>query len=108
MDDFLTASLFLLFMGGVVFSWVDWRRRMKKLPARAGPSWSCPNCSLVNEGDQSICWSCGAGVSLNLFGVGPAQGETWRCPTCRSWNGRSRRSCWSCSHVPGEAPKRPA
>lgn len=108
MEDLLSAALFLLFVGGVTFSWVDWRRRARKLPARAMLSWSCPNCLIVNEGDRSICWSCGAGVTLNLFGVGQSHQESWRCPACRAWNGTSRRSCWSCSNVPGEAPKRPA
>jgi len=50
-EDLLSAALFLLFVGGVTFSWVDWRRRARKLPARAMLSWSCPNCLIVNEGD---------------------------------------------------------
>jgi hypothetical protein len=108
-DDLLSASLLFLFLGGTVFSWLDWRRRARRLGPWAGPSWGCPNCSIVNDHDAVICWACGAGIAGRVFHGGRSTPvESWQCGKCRAYNGMSRRSCWSCSNAPAKAPKPPA
>jgi len=107
-DDFLSGALLLLLVGGVVFTWVDWRIRMRKLPQLVGPSWDCPHCGVVNEADLTVCWSCGAAIArLSLSGVSSGS-DTWQCRQCRAWNSTSRRSCWSCANTPTKQPKRDA
>ncbi|OGS46029.1 MAG: hypothetical protein A3K66_05745 [Euryarchaeota archaeon RBG_16_67_27] len=98
MDDFLSTALLLLFLGGATFSWLDWRRRARGLPRLEGFTWACPNCSVMNEPDLAICWSCGAGVSGRILLPGRVhEVESWQCDACRAWNGVKRRTCWSCS-----------
>lgn len=108
-DDFLSGALLVLLVGGVVFAWVDWRIRARKLPRFLGPSWDCPHCGVVNEAELAICWSCGAAIAHHSLypGIPPAS-ETWQCRHCRAWNSTSRRSCWSCSNTPTKQPKRHA
>ena len=106
MDDLLSGAFLLLLVGGVVFAWVDWRLRARKLPKLLGPSWDCPHCGVTNEAELTVCWSCGAAVTrLSLRpGAAPAS-DTWQCRQCRAWNSTSRRSCWSCSNIPSKQPK---
>ncbi|OGS48301.1 MAG: hypothetical protein A3K68_01105 [Euryarchaeota archaeon RBG_16_68_13] len=109
MDELLSTALLFLFLGGALFSWIDWRRRARSLPAVAGYSWSCPNCTLGNEAERAICWACGAGIAGRvLFPDHAAAVETWQCGTCRAWNGTSRRTCWSCSSLHTAQKKRSA
>ncbi|HEX9340104.1 MAG TPA: zinc finger protein [Thermoplasmata archaeon] len=107
MDDLLSGALLVLLVGGVVFAWVDWHLRARKLPKLLGPAWDCPHCGVVNEAALTVCWSCGAAVTrLSLRpGAAPAS-DTWQCRQCRAWNSTSRRSCWSCSNIPSKQPKR--
>ena len=109
MDDLLSGAVLLLLVGGVVFSWVDWRIRSRKLPARVRPSWDCPHCGIVNEADRTICWACQAAIARNSLHAEAGPGsETWQCRQCRAWNGSTRRSCWSCQTAPTSQTKRHA
>lgn len=109
MDELLSAALLLLFVAGAAFSWLDWRRRVRHLPELVGPTWSCPNCMIVNEADLAICWSCGAGIAGRvLLPERTSSVESWQCPDCRAWNGLSRRTCWSCSAAHTARKKRSA
>jgi len=108
-EDILSGVLLLLFLGGMGFSWLDWRRRARKLPSLLGPSWPCPNCNVVNEAELTVCWSCGAAIAGRArFGEPASAPTTWRCTTCHAWNGVNRRSCWSCSTAPTAQKKRSA
>jgi len=108
-DDFLSTALLLLFLGGAAFSWLDWRRRARTLPRIDGFTWTCPNCSVLNEPELGICWSCGAGVAGRILFPDRAEAvESWQCGVCRAWNGVKRRTCWSCSTAPDALSKRHA
>ena len=107
MEDLLPGALLILLVGGVVFAWIDWRLRTRKLPRLLGPSWECPHCAVTNEAELMVCWSCGAAIAR--LGARPSVGptaETWQCRKCRAWNSVSRQSCWSCATTPAKAPKR--
>ncbi len=109
MDDLLPTAFLLLFLGAFLFTWLDWRKRMKRVGGPIEPSWECPHCGIVNEADRAVCWSCGAGITGRIvLGIPPGTSETWRCGRCGAWNATSRRSCWSCANVPSKAPKRSA
>jgi hypothetical protein len=109
-DDLLPTALLFLFLATFAFTSVDWRLRRKKLGGNVAPSWDCPHCGLVNEADRTICWDCGAAISVNRFfpEMGPMAADTWRCGGCGAWNGATRRTCWSCSNAPTKQPKRQA
>ncbi len=110
MDDLLPTVLLFFFLATFAFASLEWRIRRRKLGALVGPSWDCPHCGIVNEAADSVCWSCGAAVSMNRYfpEMGPTSTETWRCGHCGAWNGTSRHSCWSCSSTPAKQPKRQA
>jgi hypothetical protein len=108
-QDLLPGVLLVLLVGGVVFAWIDWRLRMRKMPRVLGPSWECPHCAVANEAELTVCWSCGAAISRrpSHASTAPSQ-ETWQCRICRAWNSTARRSCWSCANIPAKQPKRDA
>lgn len=108
MEALLPAALLLLLLVGIGFAWVDWRIRMRKIPRILGPSWDCPHCTIVNEAELTVCWSCGAAIGRRSFYPGTASPETWQCRGCRSWNATSRKSCWSCASIPQKRPKQDA
>lgn len=107
MDDLLPTVLLILFMATFVVTWLDWRRRVKRLGGIVGPSWDCPACGVVNEANSTVCWSCSAAINGHgLFqDLGPTSADTWRCRRCGAWNGKARHSCWSCASAPAKRPK---
>ncbi|MGI0148461.1 MAG: zinc finger protein [Thermoplasmata archaeon] len=108
MEDLLPAALLVLLLGGMVFAWVDWRIRARKIPRILGPSWDCPHCGIANEAELTVCWSCGAAIARRSLYPGLTSPETWQCRKCRSWNSTARKSCWSCANTPTKQPKRDA
>ncbi len=107
-DDLLPTALLLLFLATFAFTTVDWHFRKRRLGGVIAMSWDCPHCGLVTEADRSVCWDCGAAISMNRFipDAAPAAAGTWRCRRCGAWNGTSRATCWSCSNAPTKQPKR--
>ena len=110
MDDLLPTVLLFLFLATFAFASLDWHVRRKRLGGLVGLSWDCPHCGIVNDAEESVCWSCGAAVSRNRYfpEIGAASVDTWRCGRCGAWNGTMRHSCWSCASTPAKQPKRQA
>ncbi len=108
MDDLLPTALLLLFLGTLVFTWLDWRVRVRRLGGMVGPSWDCPACGVVNDESVAVCWSCQAAITGRspFPELGPASADTWKCHRCGAWNGTARRACWSCANTPSKQPKR--
>lgn len=105
----MPAALLVLLLGGMLFGWIDWRRRSKRIPRLLGPFWDCPHCGILNEPDLTVCWSCGAAIARRSWHPGgTASPETWQCRQCRALNSVSRKSCWSCAQTPVTQPKRDA
>ncbi len=109
-DELLPTVLLFFFLATFAFASIDWHFRRRRLGTRVGPSWDCPHCGVNNEAEGSVCWSCGAAVSMNRYfpEMGPSSAETWRCRHCGAWNGTSRHTCWSCSSAPAKQTKRQA
>jgi len=107
-DDLLPTALLFLFLGTFLFTWLDWKMRVRKMGGLVDSSWDCPGCGLVNEAEMSVCWSCDAAITGRgpFAGLGPSSVETWKCRRCGAWNGTARRSCWSCASTPSKQPKR--
>lgn len=110
MDDLLPTALLFLFLATFAFTTVDWHLRKKRLGGMIAQSWECPHCGLTNEAERTVCWDCGAAISVNRFlpELGPNAADTWRCGRCGAWNGEMRHTCWSCSNAPTKQPKRHA